>query len=143
MVVLCLLINRFVRLSQAGSLGNVDSVCNKKGLIVSGSVIYEVLLEVESSVETRFMSWLEPHVREMLTFEGFESARISRDIASTETLVRVCVEYVLADMQSFTAYESTHADRMRAEGVEVFPEGLSAKRVMWRVHGDYVSQRDT
>ena len=95
MVVLCLLITLFVCLSLASSLENVDWVRNKKGLIVSCSLIYEVLLEIDGSMEGRFMNWLEPHVHEMLTFEGFESARINSDVKSTERLARICVQYEL------------------------------------------------
>ena len=107
--------------------------------MVSGSMIYEVLLKVDAVVEARVMKWLTPHVRQMLTFDGFESARINRQADVRGPQVHLSVQYVLKDRSYFERYEAHDAARMRAEGLEAFPTGLSAVRSMWQVCGEFES----
>lgn len=38
------------------------------------SVVYEVNLDINKSVEVEFKAWLKQHVAEMLTISGFQSA---------------------------------------------------------------------
>lgn len=99
---------------------------------MSATIIYEVLLEVNSNLEGPFLEWLNAHVREMLTFEGFRSAQVTREVAPVGESVRICVQYKLKSISSFDRYEIEHASRMRAEGLKSFPQGLSATRSMWR-----------
>ena len=62
-------------------------------------VVYEVNLQVDTEAAEAFMKWLGPHVEEMLTFDGFQSATIHtldpKDVtpapeASKRQLVTVC-----------------------------------------------------
>lgn len=100
---------------------------------MSGSMVYEVSLVVDVSLAERLMAWLRPHVREMLTFDGFESARINRQAHASGSQTEFCVQYVLKDRACFHRYETAHAARMRAEGINAFPKGLSATRKMWQL----------
>ena len=94
-------------------------------------VLYEVRLTVSAKIRREFMVWLTEHVAEMLTFEGFLTAQIlSGDHTQPD---EVSVLYTLESRASFAEYEMTHADRMRSEGLTLFPEGLSAVRRLWDI----------
>ena len=92
-------------------------------------VIYEVRLTIDPSIRAEFLRWLDAHVAEMLTFDGFVTAQILTGDASEPD--EVSVHYTLDSRASFAHYEQTHADRMRAEGLTLFPTGLSATRRLW------------
>jgi len=92
-------------------------------------VVYEVRLTIDPSIRTAFLSWLDEHVAEMLTFDGFVAAQIlTGDTSEPDEL---SVHYTLENRAYFAHYEQTHADRMRAEGLTLFPRGLSATRRLW------------
>ena len=93
------------------------------------TVIYEVRLTIALDIRVQFMDWLEAHVQEMLTFDGFVSAKILT--APSETFEEVTVLYQLDSRSAFSAYEAKHAQRMRAEGLSHFPNGLKAERRLW------------
>ncbi len=92
-------------------------------------VIYEVRLTIAPSIRTAFLRWLDEHVAEMLTFDGFVAAQILT--GDTSEPDEVSVHYTLDSRRSFAKYEQTHAERMRAEGLSLFPTGLSATRRLW------------
>lgn len=115
-------------------------VQQKGAEFMSGSIIYEVLLSVDLNMEDRLMAWLTPHVREMLTFDGFKSARIHRQLDVSGKQVDICVHYVLKELQHFQRYEVEHAARMRAQGIEAFPVGLSATRAVWQMCAELTAE---
>ena len=94
-------------------------------------VIYEVRLTISPSIRAEFLRWLDEHVAEMLTFDGFVAAQILTGDAFEPN--EVSVHYSLEGRASFAQYEQTHAERMRAEGLRLFPTGLSAVRRLWDV----------
>ena len=39
------------------------------------SFMYEVNLEIDAQIAEKFGQWLAPHIEEMLSFDGFQSAQ--------------------------------------------------------------------
>ena len=95
------------------------------------AVIYEVRLSVDAEIRAAFLAWLTSHVEEMLSFEGFLSAKILDGDPTYPN--EISVQYTLENSEVFTRYEAENAERMRAEGLERFPEGLSATRRLWTI----------
>ena len=94
------------------------------------SVVYEVNLSIDNSIETEFRGWLEAHIGEMLEIEGFLSARLY-EVAEPEAdagRFELSVQYKLRDMAVLESYLTYHAERMRAEGLKRFGERFSATR---------------
>jgi hypothetical protein len=108
------------------------------------SVIYEVNIAVDEDVLPAYMEWLAPHVREMLTFDGFLSAEVTEPdgpgpfpVSDSGThRVRRTILYKVASLELLESYFSTHAARMREDGVARFGGKFEATR---RVHKGLLS----
>ena len=96
------------------------------------SFVYEVNLAVNHQHADDFAKWLEPHIQEMLTFEGFISAqwfsRKPEDEQSDLKATLWTIHYTLQDAAAFEMYLNTHASRMRAEGMSLFQGAFTANR---------------
>eukprot|EP00929_Paragymnodinium_shiwhaense_P029954 TRINITY_DN17062_c0_g1_i1.p1 TRINITY_DN17062_c0_g1~~TRINITY_DN17062_c0_g1_i1.p1 ORF type:complete len:123 (-),score=44.92 TRINITY_DN17062_c0_g1_i1:332-700(-) len=90
-------------------------------------VIYEVNLRVNADIEAAFLDWLRPHMKEMLTFPGFESASLCKRQAKDENAeedpskVLFTAQYMLASRQHLEQYITEHAPAMRGDGLKTFP----------------------
>lgn len=108
------------------------------------SFVYEVNLEVEAKVCKAFEQWLTPHIEEMLSFAGFQSAhwytRNPMDEEKTTDISLWTVQYLLDDEASYLQYINTHAARMRKEGLELFGGSFHATRRLLRVHTSFSKQ---
>jgi hypothetical protein len=101
-------------------------------------VVYEVNLDVDAEIAEPFAIWLEEHVREMLTLDGFVGAEwLARDPDRSDgSKVSWTVWYRLIDRQALESYLARHAERMRADGLKRFPGRFSAsRRVLCRPPG--------
>ena len=102
------------------------------------SFIYEVNLEVDENIAEQFSQWLTPHIEEMLSFDGFQSAqwliRNKEDEEIEKEVVLWTIQYVLDDKSSYEQYISTHAQRMRQEGLELFGGSFQASRRLLHSH---------
>lgn len=106
-------------------------------------VVYEVNLDVDAEIAEPFASWLEKHVREMLTIDGFIGAEwLARDPDRPDRArVAWTVWYRLTGRQALESYLARHADRMRADGLERFPGRFSAsRRVLYRPPGGVLGE---
>jgi len=94
----------------------------------SGQIIYEVTLSPDPSITAAFDTWLEEHVREMLTLPGFLGASIHHaDDPANDGRERV-VMYRLENRDALQAYLREHAEDMRSRGIERFGDGFRASR---------------
>ena len=93
-------------------------------------VIYEVNLSVSAHVLEEYVPWLEQHVEEMLSIDGFESAQLLKVCEPPEADDRVgfTVQYQLEDRCAMEDYLLNHADRMRQTGVDEFGQYVTATR---------------
>lgn len=97
---------------------------------VGAQVVYEVALDVDAQVADAFRSWLDDHVREVVSLPGFIDARLSRvdDPPAAPGRVALCVQYRLRGADALAAYLRDHAPRMRALGLERFGGRFNAQR---------------
>ncbi len=93
-----------------------------------GKAIYEVNLSVEPAVVEDYLAWLRPHIDEMLTLPGFESAELVAWEGDDEGWKRFTVTYKVASREDLTAYLEVHAPRMRGDGVNRFEGSFRASR---------------
>lgn len=93
-------------------------------------VIYEVAIEADAVIADDYRSWLDAHVREMLTLPGFVGARVYEaiDPPPTAGTHSFCVQYRLLDQAALERYMDQDAPRMRALGIERFGDQARATR---------------
>jgi hypothetical protein len=103
--------------------------------VVSEPVIYEVALEVQPDVAGRFDAWLQAHMREMLSLDGFLEARLWRAETDPDSGVeRRVVHYTVASRDALEAYFEEHAARMREDGLSRFGDRFTASRRILAAH---------
>ena len=93
-------------------------------------IAYEVNLDVDADVFTPFRSWLDEHVRHMLALPGFVAAEILErtDPPPPASRRSLCTIYRLTDAAALERYLREDAPRMRADGLQRFPDKFSATR---------------
>ena len=98
-------------------------------------VLYEVNLVVEAALAESYLPWLEEHIQEMLQFQGFEGAKLWMEQPDEpDDALRYTVHYVITAMDDLERYFAEHAERMRGDGMERFPVGVSAHRRVFTGH---------
>lgn len=103
-------------------------------------IIYEVNLTVDHDIADEYAAWLGEHIREMLALPGFESAAWLSDVDYHEedgADPRWTIQYRLGSHDDLTRYFETHAERMRADGLERFGDGFKATRRILRVREEF------
>ena len=90
-------------------------------------ILYEVRLDVDAEIATEFRAWLVAHVREILALPGFVRADILREERAQDR-VCWCTHYWLVDRAALDAYLHEHAPRLRADGLQRFPNRFTAER---------------
>lgn len=92
-------------------------------------VVYAVRLEVDPGIIQEYDEWLLLHVREMLAFPGFQSARVyrGRELTADNRVVRIAA-YEVRSQRELDSYLRTHAARMRKDGQRRFGTQFSASR---------------
>jgi hypothetical protein len=112
-----------------------------------GPVTYEVNLSVAPDVVEAFLAWLAPHMDEMLTMDGFQSADMGtiQDFQSDKDgeagYHGFVVSYRVRDMTSLQDYLDNHAAAMRANNP--FTGGCRAwRRVLQHVRRPTSADQD-
>lgn len=102
-------------------------------------IMYEVNLFVARAIEAEFRAWLGPHVREILSLPGFLGAEVFERLepAGEPGLLVLCTQYRLRDAQSLADYVSTHAPRLRADGIARFGQQFRAERRVLALDAGY------
>jgi len=104
--------------------------------------VYEVNLAIHPSAVTEFEQWLKPHIEEMLGFEGFLHAnwytRRAEDEGNDKEVVLWTIHYHLSSQNAFDRYLQTHAERMRAEGLQRFSGVFTATRRLLHTHRNFI-----
>jgi ribosomal protein S8 len=91
-------------------------------------VIYEVNLEIESSIAVEYLSWLPKHVQSMLKHSGFVKAETYKVESDSKDTVSVSVHYHVENHEKLEEYLKTHAPKMRKEAVDLFGSKFKANR---------------
>ncbi len=92
------------------------------------AIIYEVKLAVDPMIEDKFVSWLNDHIKDMLTFDGFLDATLYQEQASLNSYY--VVHYRLEAMAKLQAYFDGPAQKMRQEGLNKFPSLEASRRIL-------------
>ena len=101
------------------------------------NLIYEVNLEVLHTIAPDFSAWLGKHIQEMLRLEGFVSAqwysRQNLDESNHDPVQLWTIHYQLQDRAAYDQYVTNHAEKMRAEGLDLFSGQFQAsRRILYR-----------
>jgi len=93
-------------------------------------ILYEVNIDVRDAAYADYRAWLAVHVEHMLALPGFVAAEIfeRREPPAPEGMRGLAVHYRLLDEAALERYLSTHAGRMREEGVRRFGDAFTATR---------------
>ena len=99
-----------------GEKGNYFPLAREKGEEhneLMKSVIYEVNLKIEKVLESKMLEWLDHHIEEMESVEGFlKNTRVFRDTDSE--MLHLSVHYQLESMSAMDNYLKNHAEEMRS-----------------------------
>jgi hypothetical protein len=90
-------------------------------------IVYEVNLTVDADIADEYAAWLDSHIQEILTIDGFTAAEWF-DVEAEGEQSHWCVHYYLHDRASLERYFANHAERMRADGLNRFGGRFSASR---------------
>ena len=94
---------------------------------------YEVTADVDATLRTQYLDWLQRHVAEILALPGFTGADVDEVLDPEEPdRMRVCMRYRLVDAEALDAYLRAHAPRLRAEGVALFGDRVRTQRRVMR-----------
>ena len=92
-------------------------------------IIYEVNLNVERNIAREYQNWLEKHINDMLTFDGFEKAMFfERKEESNTQIVCFTTHYHISSMDQLQDYFQNHAEKMRADGIRRFGDLFKSDR---------------
>jgi hypothetical protein len=96
-------------------------------------IIYEVNLEVHQEIHESYVEWLQIHMKQMLTFDGFLEAHLfSLDQNSLNNSqdgwYLYTVQYKLRDIKCLESYLNEHASEMRQDGLNRFGDKFKASR---------------
>lgn len=99
-------------------------------------LLYEVNVQVDAALAAAYRDWLEQHVSEMLTFDGFVRASIF-EAAPEEGFERFVVHYYVARQADLDRYLAEDAPRMRADGTRRFGDRMQATRRVLHLHRSF------
>ena len=88
-------------------------------------IIYEVNLSVDKEILTSFQVWLDEHIKEILTIDGFISAEKLMDLEDENN---ISVRYLLENTEKLNQYFSNHAEKFRDKGKKEFGNKFKANR---------------
>ena len=90
-------------------------------------ITYEVTATVRDDLRGRYEVYLrDRHIPDVLLTGLFEGAALMRDDDG-----RFRVRYEMADRETLERYLVTHAQRLRADVVAHFPDGIVFERAVW------------
>jgi len=92
---------------------------------------YEVNLKIDRSIYDEYMTWLKPHIEEMVNFDGFTRACLLQQTdLNDEQNKHITVLYSLKNQEALEHYLKNHAHHMRDDGIQRFGDKFSAGTLM-------------
>ena len=102
---------------------------------------YEVNLKISSEIYSEYLEWLIPHIKEMLSFEGFLKADLYEDLeqALNDEYVSITASYQVDSQENLQNYLSTKANHMREDGIKRFGGKFQANRRILKLKHSYTT----
>lgn len=95
----------------------------------SKQILYEVTVSVSDELAEAFRKYMvEKHIQEVVDTGYLLSATFARSLNG-----KYRTSYIAADQVALNKYLAEHADRLRADFNEHFPNGVSVCREEWQV----------
>ena len=92
-------------------------------------ITYEVNITVNNSIVDDYISWLVPHIKDMLAMDGFVGATWSKEVRNTAVDKSILVvNYQVENIDALDNYFEHHAASMRS----VMPENFMGKFTITR-----------
>jgi hypothetical protein len=100
-------------------------------------IMYNVTVNVDNDAVEEWLDWMKTaHIPDILATGHFRSAKVARILAEEEGGKAFSVQYYAATMADFESYESTKADRLRAQHQEKFGAKTAAFRTLLHIVHD-------
>lgn len=109
-------------------------------------LIYEVNIQVSDVIFKEYKTWLEDHVKDMLDFNGFLTAKIFLEITnvctdSSNTIdnnkklpySNLLVQYEISSQEYLDDYFLNHAQRMRQLTLDRYGDYLTISRRVYKI----------
>ena len=95
-------------------------------------VIYEVNIEIPNDIKEDYITWLEPHIKDMVSFDGFIEAKLfeKSNIIPNGEHIRIVVHYYLESEEALKNYLEQQATKMRSDGNTKFPQQKITRRAL-------------
>ena len=96
--------------------------------------IYNVTINIEESVHTEWLRWMqEKHIPDVLATGKFSEAKMSLVIVEDDTGVTYSVQYTTDSKETLESYYEEDAEKLRQEGLQLFGSKLLAFRTELKV----------
>lgn len=96
-------------------------------------IIYEVNLTLDADIYQDYLNWLKPHMKKMLTFNGFLNAELIENKESNGQKYYVSARYYIDNQSALEDYFNHYAKDMRQEGMDLFKNKFSASRNIYNI----------
>ncbi|KTD19918.1 DUF4286 family protein [Legionella londiniensis] len=105
-------------------------------------IIYEVNLTISEEVYDAFITWLKPHIQEMLELDGFESAQLLQHIDTNNyKKIELSVRYRVKNEACLDQYLTHQAKAMRGKALPQFQGKFQASRKVLAIMDEFFSIR--
>ena len=111
------------------------SISLVQSIKMSKPIFYQVNLEVDPQIESDFSTWLQKHIHEILSIDGFINATWYKQLSSDDNaMLKWSVQYQLKDQNSLNNYLKNHAPKLRQDGIKLFSNQFKASRTISYIH---------
>jgi len=91
-------------------------------------VIYEVNLTISTKVYSKFIIWLDSHIKKMLQFDGFIDSTYYKIDSNNINQKLICIHYKVDSKEHLDKYLSNNAYKMKQDGIDLFNDSFKATR---------------
>ena len=101
-------------------------------------IIYNVTINVDSSIHDRWLVWIKEHIPQVLATGKFKEAKLTKVLVEEELGgVTYSIQYRAHSREALDAYYADDANRLRKEGLKLFADKILAFRTELEVIDEY------
>ena len=106
--------------------------------------IYNVTINVGSSIHKEWLSWIENHIKEVLETGLFLSAKQTRVLVQEEMGgVTYSIQYTAKSRESLDQYYKIHAPRLRNDSLRKFSDKIVSFRTELKVIKEFFPKNNS